>query len=99
MNVYYIINYDILDEEEFKKYPQAVLPIFEKYGAKILVSDMEATAIEGKLKTMNAIVKFPSKEAALTCYHDPAYQEVKQIRIRSTANCSIVLAKEFKYEP
>jgi uncharacterized protein (DUF1330 family) len=97
MNVYYIISYDIHNEEEYKKYPQSVLPLFEKYGGEILVSDTEAMAIEGPVKTMNAVVKFPSKEIALQCYHDPAYQEAKKIRIASTANCSIVLAKQFMY--
>ncbi len=96
MNVYYIISYDIHNAEEFKKYPQEVLPLFEKYGAEILVSDTEAMPIEGSAKTMNAVVKFPSKEIALQCYHDPTYQEVKKIRINSTSNCSIVLAKGFK---
>jgi uncharacterized protein (DUF1330 family) len=96
MNAYYIISYDIHDAEEYEKYPAGVLPLFEKYGAEILVSDTEAMAIEGPIKTMNAVVKFPSKEIALACYHDPAYQEVKKIRIRSTANGSIVLAQEFK---
>ncbi|WP_276371175.1 DUF1330 domain-containing protein [Chryseolinea sp. H1M3-3] len=96
MNVYYIISYDIHNSEEYQKYPQGVLPLFEKYGAEILVSDREAMLIEGSTKTMNAVVKFPSKEIALQCYHDPAYQEVKKIRINSTSNCSIVLAKEFE---
>jgi uncharacterized protein (DUF1330 family) len=96
MNVYYIISYDIDNAEEYQNYPQGVLPLFEKYGAEILVSDTEAIPIEGSTKTMNAVVKFPSEEIALQCYHDPAYQEVKKIRINSTSNCSIVLTKEFK---
>jgi uncharacterized protein (DUF1330 family) len=45
---------------------------------------------------MNAIIKFPSKEAALGLYNDPDYQEAKRIRQKSTANGSMVLAEEFK---
>lgn len=44
---------------------------------------------------MNAIIRFPSKEAALGLYHDPDYQEAKRIRQGSTANCTMVLVEEF----
>lgn len=30
---------------------------------------------------MNAIIKFPSMEAALGMYNDPGYQEIRKIRI------------------
>ena len=45
---------------------------------------------------MNAIIRFPSKEAALELYNDPAYQEAKRIRQASTNNVSMVLVEEFK---
>jgi uncharacterized protein (DUF1330 family) len=34
--------------------------------------------VEGTARTMNAIIRFPTKEAALALYNDPAYQETKQ---------------------
>ena len=42
---------------------------------------------------MNAIVKFPSGQAALSCYNDPEYIEVKEIRLRSASNITMVLVK------
>ena len=44
---------------------------------------------------MSAIIRFPSREAALGLYHDPAYQEAKRIRQGSTDNIMMVLAAEF----
>jgi uncharacterized protein (DUF1330 family) len=44
---------------------------------------------------MNAIIRFPSKDAALGLYNDPAYQEAKRIRQASTKNVSMVLVEEF----
>jgi len=44
---------------------------------------------------MNAIIRFPSKEAALGLYNDPAYQEAKRIRQASTRNVSMVVVDEF----
>jgi uncharacterized protein (DUF1330 family) len=42
---------------------------------------------------MNAIIRFPSKEAALGLYNDPDYQEAKRIRQASAKNFSMVLAQ------
>ena len=96
MAVYYIGSYDILDMGEFKNYPPKVAALLSKYGGQVLASDVEAIGLEGKPKTMNAIVKFPSKESALGFYNDPEYQEnIRPIRIRSTDNCTMVLVKEF----
>ncbi|HEV8284984.1 MAG TPA: DUF1330 domain-containing protein [Chitinophagaceae bacterium] len=97
MAVYYIGSYDIDDMDEFKKYPPLVIHLLPKYGGEVLASDIKAVALEGKAKTMNAIIKFPSMEAALNCYNDPEYQEkIKKIRINSTKNCTMVLVKEYK---
>jgi uncharacterized protein (DUF1330 family) len=96
MEVYYINSYDIVDPELFSQYPPQVAILLKKYGAEVLASDTAAICLEGTAKTMNAIIKFPSEEAALTCYNDPAYQEIKKIRLASTANCTMLLVKAFK---
>jgi uncharacterized protein (DUF1330 family) len=96
MAVYYIGTYDIDNMEEFQKYPPKVIALLPKYGAEVLASDVEAVSLEGEAKTMNAIIKFPSMEAALGMYNDPEYQEnIKPIRLKSTSNCTMVLVKEF----
>jgi uncharacterized protein (DUF1330 family) len=96
MAVYYINSYDIVDAEAFKAYPPKVAVLLQKYGAEVIASDVEPIVLEGKARTMNAIIKFPSPEAALACYNDPEYQSVKEIRLRSTTNCTMVLVKQFK---
>jgi uncharacterized protein (DUF1330 family) len=97
MAVYYIGSYDILKMEEFQNYPPKVLALIPKYGGEVLASDIKAVILEGEAKTLNAIIKFPSLEAALNCYNDPEYQEkIKPIRINSTTNCTMVLVNEYK---
>lgn len=96
MPAYYLISYDIIDMNEYKNYGPKVLPLLAKYGAEVLASDMEGIAMEGTPRNMNAVIKFPSKETALQCYHDPEYQPMKAIRIRSTANCTMTLVKKFE---
>jgi uncharacterized protein (DUF1330 family) len=95
MAVYYIGSYDITDPVEFQKYPPVVFSLLPKYGGEMLASDTSATLVEGTARTLNAIIRFPSKEAALGLYNDPGYQEAKRIRQRSTANVSMVLVDEF----
>jgi uncharacterized protein (DUF1330 family) len=93
MAVYYIGTYDIVDPEQFKKYPPLVLALLPKYGGVVMASDTQAFVVEGTARTMNAIIRFPSKAAALGLYNDPDYQEAKRIRQASTTNISMVLAQ------
>ena len=95
MAVFYIGTYDIVDPDEFQKYPPIVLALLPKYGGVLLASDTQAVLVEGTARTMNAIIRFPSKEAALGLYNDPAYQQAKRIRQASTRNTSMVLVDEF----
>jgi uncharacterized protein (DUF1330 family) len=96
MQVYYMNSYDIIDPQEFQKYGPLATTLINKYGGEVLAADTEGIAVEGSAKNMNAIIRFPSEEAAMSCYNDPEYQEVRKIRLRSTANCSMVLVKELK---
>jgi uncharacterized protein (DUF1330 family) len=96
MAVFYIGSYDIVDVNAFRMYPAVVLSLLPKYGGEVLASDTSATVVEGTGRTMNAIIRFPSKEAALGLYNDPAYQEAKRVRQSSTKNVSMVLVEEFQ---
>jgi uncharacterized protein (DUF1330 family) len=95
MPVYYIISYDITDPEDFSNYGPKVIPYISKFGGEVLASDTEGISIEGHARKMNAIIKFPSEEAALKCYDNPEYVPIRAIRLRSTKNSTIVLVKGF----
>jgi len=96
MAALYIGTYDIVDANEFQKYPPLVMALLPKYGGEVLASDTAGLLVEGAMRTMNAVIRFPSKNAALGLYHDPAYQEAKRIRQASTTNVSMVLVDEFR---
>lgn len=95
MAVFYIGTYDIVNPGEFQKYPPLVMALLPKYGGVVLASDTNAFLVEGSKRTMNAVIRFPSKEAALGLYNDPDYQEAKRIRQSATSNVSMVLVDEF----
>jgi len=96
MAVYYIGCYDIVDTQAFAKYPPAVMALLPKHGGEVLASGLEAFVVEGEARAMNAIIRFPSREAALALYDDPEYQEAKRIRQASTTNVSMVLVDDVK---
>lgn len=96
MAAFYIGSYDIVDPAEFQNYPPIVLALLPKYGGEVLASDPSGLLVEGSMRTMNAVIRFPSKEAALGLYNDPDYQEAKRIRRASTRNVSMVLVDEFR---
>src|SRR5215468_1269974 len=96
MAAFYIGSYDIVDPDEFRKYPPIVLGLLSRYGGEVLASDTSGVLVEGAMRTMNAIIRFPTKEAALALYNDPDYQEAKRIRQASTRNVSMVLVDEFQ---
>jgi uncharacterized protein (DUF1330 family) len=91
MSVYYIGSYDIDDPEAYAAYAPVVLALLPRYGGTVLASDTAGYAVEGRPRTMNAIIRFPSREAALGLYDDPEYQVAKRIRQGSTSNITMVL--------
>lgn len=96
MSVYVIVTYDIVDPKGYEGYVPGVLPLLQKHGAEILVADYEAKALEGRAPGVNVVLKFHSEEAARNWYNDADYGPVKQIRLNSTKNGSIVLTKKFE---
>lgn len=96
MQVYYINSYDITDPDLFSQYAPAALPVMYRYGAVVIAADVAGRAVEGEPRTMNAVIQFPSEEAALACYNDPEYQPARDIRWRSTTRCTMVLVKQFQ---
>ena len=99
MSVYVIVSYDIVDPKGYEDYVPGVVPLLQKHGCEVLVADYEAEALEGRATGVHVVLKFKSEEAARTWYNDPAYGPVKQIRLNSTKNGSLVLAKEFVAPP
>lgn len=95
MAAYVIVFYDVTDQEAYGPYVPGVVPLLEKHGAEILVADFEPQNLEGDTRGVAVVLKFPSADAATRWYNDPAYTEVKKIRLNSTKNGSMHLAAPF----
>jgi len=95
MAVFLISSCNIEDPERYATYAPGVMPLLQKHGAQVLAADNELTALEGPARDTTVILKFPSKEAVQNFYDDPEYAPLKEIRLGSTSNGSVLLVKEF----
>jgi uncharacterized protein (DUF1330 family) len=88
---YWIVRVDITDPEQYKKYIAANGPIFKRFGARFLVRGAPFENVEGGARQRNAVIEFPSYQAALDCWHTPEYQEAIKLRAPvSTADLVII---------
>jgi uncharacterized protein (DUF1330 family) len=74
---YWIVRVDITD--------------MEKYGARFLVRGGSFENPEGSSRSRNAVIEFPSYQAAVECWHSPGYQQAIALRQPvSTADLVII---------
>lgn len=78
---YWIAHVDVADPEQYKKYVAANAKPFAKFGARFLVRAGTCEAVEGKTRSRNVVIEFPSYQTALDCYRSPEYQEAIKLRL------------------
>ncbi len=89
---YMIGHITVNDPEAYREYVERDTPILAKHGGRFIVRGGDAELLEGQTYERHVVVEFPSYQAAVNAYNDPAYQEVAEIR-RRTAD-SVILVVE-----
>jgi uncharacterized protein (DUF1330 family) len=88
---YWIVRVDITDMERYKAYVAANAEPLKKYGGRFLVRAGRFETPEGASRTRNAVIEFPSYQAALDCWKCPEYQQAIKLRQPvSTADLIII---------
>lgn len=88
---YWIVRVDITDQEQYKAYIAANAKPLAKYGARFLVRGGRLENPEGSSRARNAVIEFPSYQAALDCWKSADYQEAIKLRTPvSTADLIII---------
>lgn len=77
---YWIVRVDIADQDKYKEYIAANAAPFKEYGARFLVRAGRFEAVEGGSRSRNAVIEFPSYQAALDCWKSPGYQKALKLR-------------------
>ena len=88
---YWIVRVDITDLERYKGYVAANAKPLAKYGARFLVRAGRFENAEGASRTRNAVIEFPTYDAAVECWHSDEYQQAMKLRLPvSTADLIII---------
>ena len=77
---YWVVRVDVADQEKYKAYVAANAAPFRKYGARFLVRAGKYETPEGSSRGRNAVIEFPSYQAALDCWKSPEYQQAIKLR-------------------
>ena len=92
MSVYAVALIDIQDREQYGKYERGFLPIFEKFGGKLLAVEEEPVVREGSWPAQRTVLfEFASQEAFDHWYDSAEYQELVKLRLGSSQGNIAVL--------
>lgn len=75
MPALWIAHVTVTDEEAYGRYAKLAGPAIEAHGGYFIARAGHYVQLEGTDRPRNVVAKFPSVEAAKTCYHSDAYQE------------------------
>ena len=88
---YMIANYDVNDQAGYQQYLQAATPeLLAKFGGRVIVFNLEATAVEGEPHSVIAIAEFPSLADAQAFYSSPEYTAARQFRLAASEGTLII---------
>jgi len=78
---YWIVRVDISDQEKYSAYVTANAEPLKQYGARFLVRGGRFETVEGSSRARNAVIEFPTYQAAIDCWHSPEYQQAIKLRL------------------
>ncbi len=77
---YWIIQADVADLGKYKAYMAANAGPLRQHGARFLVRAGNFVNAEGKSRSRNTVVEFPTFEAAMECWKSAEYQAAIKLR-------------------
>ena len=77
---YWIVRVDIADQEKYKAYIAANAAPLKQYGARFLVRGGKYETVEGGSRGRNAVIEFPTYQAAIDCWKSAEYQVAIRLR-------------------
>ena len=92
---YWIVRVDITDPEQYKAYVAANADPLKKYGARFLVRAGRFENPEGTSRTRNAVIEFPTYQAALDCWKSPEYQQAIKLR-QSVSTADLIVIEGYE---
>ena len=72
---YWLANVEVTDAEAYGRYAALAGDAILAHGGEMLARSGRHHQLEGRDRSRNVVVRFPSLEAAVACYESPQYQE------------------------
>ena len=87
---YFVANYTITNQAEYKEYLAAVGPILKAHGAENIVVDRDSEPLEGSAGQVTIALRFATKAAAKAWYQSPEYQAISRLRTDNTEGIGVI---------
>jgi uncharacterized protein (DUF1330 family) len=87
---YFVANYTITNQAEYKEYLAAVGPILKAHGAENIVVDRDCEPLEGSAGQVTIVLRFATKAAAKAWYQSPEYQAISHLRTDNTEGVGVI---------
>lgn len=100
--VYFIALFNVPDIDAYRReYGRKVVPQLAAVGATLLVASPTPIVLEGQWEpTWTAVIRFPSRDAALLWYQSQEYRPLKELRLRElTTAGTVALFDGFQLPP
>jgi uncharacterized protein (DUF1330 family) len=94
MAAYLIVESNVTDAEQFKRYMAAVPEVARAFGGEYLVRGGRLQVLEGDWRPPRlTVVRYPSFEAAQAMYDSPGYVAARALRQGATACFNMVVVE------
>jgi uncharacterized protein (DUF1330 family) len=87
---YFVANYTIANQAEYKEYVAAVGPILRAHGADSIVVDRASEPLEGSAGQVTVVLRFATKAAARAWYESPEYRAILPLRTDNTVGVGVI---------
>lgn len=98
MSVYMISRMHIHDRDEYQKYADQFMDVFEKFDGKLLSVDDDPKVVAGDWSASRSVLmEFPDKAAWRAWITSPEYQEISKHRIIAS-EAEAILVNSLEHE-
>lgn len=92
MTAYVILDIDVHDQEGYQKYRAGVPALIAKHGGEYLARGGDFEVLAGDWQPHRLVLfRFPNRQAHRNFLTDPAYAELKALRLRTTKTRAAVI--------
>ena len=92
MSAYFVFHIRIHDEQKIQEYYPKAEEALASYHHEVLVFEDHSEVMEGNMNLpRTVVVKFDSREEALSWYNSAAYQEARTVRMAASDSYTVLV--------